>query len=79
VADKQDHVVDGTSLDVSLYTPPPCYTNKVLLTGINPSTKEETLALFLEAKTNYVIVPSSMTYHDSKEDVVLITTTTDVG
>ncbi|XP_053389167.1 protein mono-ADP-ribosyltransferase PARP14-like [Mercenaria mercenaria] len=63
------HDIQKCSLQASLYLPPPCYDNKVLIKGLQ-STKDA-LFLFLEATAN--AEPISIDYHEDEETTVLVT------
>ncbi|WAR21753.1 hypothetical protein MAR_015727, partial [Mya arenaria] len=82
VADRAHHTVDGVVLTVSLYFPSvqttPCYTNKILIKGLNAKITESLLGLFLEAKANYTLIDGSLTYHAVRNDVALVTTEQDI-
>ncbi|XP_060564917.1 uncharacterized protein LOC132724121 [Ruditapes philippinarum] len=68
VAGKQ-HTVQNCTVRVSLYQPPPCYDDKILIKGLN-STKDA-LFLFLEAAAN--VQPVRIDWHEEDESTVLVT------
>ncbi|XP_045188998.2 protein mono-ADP-ribosyltransferase PARP14-like isoform X2 [Mercenaria mercenaria] len=65
----RSHEIQECTLQASLYFPPPCYDNKVLIKGLQ-STKDA-LFLFLEATAN--AEPISIDYHEEEESTVLVT------
>ncbi|XP_053407780.1 protein mono-ADP-ribosyltransferase PARP14-like isoform X2 [Mercenaria mercenaria] len=83
--DKQDadkvvktghHKVEGKALSVSIYVPPvppPSYENKILIKGLKPTTTQDCLFNFIEAKTGYN--PETMDCHAEQEDIVMVTFT----
>ncbi|WAR21773.1 hypothetical protein MAR_015747 [Mya arenaria] len=81
-ADREHHTVDGVDLTVSLYSPSvqtvPCYTNKILIKGMNEKITESLLGLFLKEKANYTFIDGSLTYQAVRGDVALITTEQDI-
>ncbi|XP_052771004.1 protein mono-ADP-ribosyltransferase PARP10-like [Mya arenaria] len=77
----EHHVVDGVDLTVSLNSPSiqtPCYTNKILIKGLNKHITESVLGLFLEARANYALVNGSLIYHAVRDDVALVTIENDI-
>ncbi|XP_053389477.1 protein mono-ADP-ribosyltransferase PARP14-like, partial [Mercenaria mercenaria] len=70
------HKVEGKALSVSLYVPPvppPSYENKILIKGLKPTTTQDCLFNFIEAKTGYN--PETMDCHAEQEDIVMVTFT----
>lgn len=79
---ERGHVLDGVNLMTSLYVPPkppPSYPDKVLIKGLKPTTTEDGLFNFIEAKSEYIPVPGSMVFHAEEEGVVMITLNTEPG
>ncbi|XP_053389200.1 protein mono-ADP-ribosyltransferase PARP14-like, partial [Mercenaria mercenaria] len=63
------HEIQKCTLQASLYIPPPCYDNKVLIKGLQ-STKDA-LFQFLKATAN--VEPIRIDYHNEEESTVLVT------
>ncbi|XP_053389475.1 protein mono-ADP-ribosyltransferase PARP14-like, partial [Mercenaria mercenaria] len=71
---KGHHQVEGKELSVSLYTPPippPSYENKIVIKGLKPTTTQDCLFNFIEAKSG--CIPETIDYHAEQEDVVMVT------
>ncbi|WAR21767.1 LOW QUALITY PROTEIN: PAR14-like protein [Mya arenaria] len=78
VAEREHHKVDRIDLSVTLYIPPPSYTNKILLKGLNEKITESVLGLFLEARANCTLVVGSLTYHADSDTTAIVTTEHDI-
>ncbi|XP_053389478.1 uncharacterized protein LOC128552464 [Mercenaria mercenaria] len=68
--------VEENELDVALSNPPvssPSYKNKILIKGLKPTTTQDCLFNFIEAKTGSI--PDTMDYHAEQKDVVMVTFT----
>lgn len=68
------HSVENQNLKATLFVPPkppPCYDDRVIIKGLNPSTTQDCLFNFIEAKTG--LIPEKMDYHAELEGVVMVT------
>lgn len=71
---ERGHSVENQNLKASLFEPPkqpPCYDDRVLIKGLNPSTTQDCLFNFIEAKSG--LIPDKLDYHAETEGVAMVT------